>query len=68
MRRLPARELENSDPFGLGIIRTAQNCKYSAHDEEEEEEEAGGEKLKRIREEGDRSKKDKERGEMNTYL
>lgn len=65
MRRLPARELENSDPFGLGIIRTAQNCKYSAHDEEEE---AGGEKLKRIREEGERSKEDKERGEMNTYL
>ena len=36
MKRLPARKLENSDPFGLGIIRTAKNSKNSTHDEEEE--------------------------------
>lgn len=36
MKGLPARELQNSDPFGLGIIRTTQNCKYSAHDDDEE--------------------------------
>lgn len=36
MKGMPARELENSDPFRLGIIRTTQNCKNPAHDREEE--------------------------------